>query len=163
MSRGQRWLLGGGLVLVTAGLLFGLLYGWLVGHGTLLVLKDSYGAAVQAAAERNAAGMQAGLKSGQKANYKLVRAVDVHTHLIKMGTVLLLAGLLWPLAGNGKSWRLAGALIASAVIFPLGVFLEIYTHSRIAQGVAGLGAGLTILIFAGMCWKLLFPDPHPPK
>ena len=61
MSRGQSWLLKGGLVLIMGGLLFGLVYGWCVGHGTLLVLKDSYGTAVRAAAERNTVGMQAGL------------------------------------------------------------------------------------------------------
>ena len=163
MSRGQSWLLKGGLVLIMGGLLFGLVYGWCVEHGTLLVLKDSYGTAVRAAADGNAEEMKAGLATGSEANYKLVRAVDVHTHFIKMGTVLLLAGLLWPLVGDGKALTIAGAMIGGAVIFPFGVFLEIYTHSLIGQGVAALGAGLAILSFAGICWKLLFPGPQPTK
>ena len=154
MSRGQKRLVTGGLLLITVGLMFGLVYGWLVEHGTLLVLKESYGAALRAAAAGDAAEMRSGAQAGQEANYRLVRAVDVHTHIIKMGTVVLLAGLLWPLLGSAKKTSVAFGLMGGAVVFPLGVFLEIYMRSMAAQAVAAMGAVAAILSFSDFCRRL---------
>lgn len=159
MSREQNWLVTGGLLLITAGLVFGLVYGWLVEHGTLLVLKESYVAALRAAATGNTTEMRSGAQAGQEANYRLVRAVDVHTHIIKMGTVVLLAGLLWPFLGSAKKTSVAVGLVGGAVVFPLGVFLEIYTHSVAAQAVAASGAGLALLSFGDFC-RRLFSRPQ---
>jgi hypothetical protein len=163
MNREQKWLVTGGLLLITVGLVFGVVYGWLVGHGTLLVLKESYGSALRAAAGGDAAEMRSGAQAGQEANYRLVRAVDVHTHIIKMGTVVLLAGLLWPLLGSARKTRVALGLIGGAVVFPLGVFLEIYTHSMAAQAVAAIGAAVAILSFGDFCRRLLSPAQDSAK
>ena len=163
MSREQKWLVTGGLLLITAGLVFGLVYGWLVEHGTLLVLKESYGAALRAAAAGDASEMRSGAQAGQEANYRLVRAVDVHTHIIKMGTVVLLAGLLWPLLGSARKTSVALGLMGGAVVFPLGVLLEIYTHSTAAQAVAATGVGLALFSFGDFCRRLFSAEKDSSK
>ncbi len=154
MNREQKWLVAGGLLLITVGLVFGVVYGWQVKHGTLLALKESYGSALRAAASGDAAQMRLGAQAGQEVNYRLTRAVDVHTHIIKMGTLVLLAGLLWPFLGGARKRSAALGLMGGAIVFPLGVFLEICTHSIAAKAVAAIGAAVAILSFGDFCRRL---------
>jgi len=157
MSGCQRLLIVAGLTLVTAGLLFGFVYGFVVEHGTLLVLKEAYGASLRNAAAGDWEASRFAFASGRFANYILVRAVDVHTHLIKMATLVLLLGLLWPLIRSRASSR-AAAFVLGAVLFPAGVFAEIYTTSIMAKGLAALGAGIAILSLAAIFRGLLRPS-----
>jgi hypothetical protein len=109
-----------------------------------------------AAAERNARELEATLATAQAQNYEYVRAIDVHTHLIKMASVAILIGLIFSLVqwDERQRYALAVLLISSAVIFPLGVFAEIFSRSLVPQAIAAAGALLAIaslsLILVGL-------------
>lgn len=150
MLTGQKVLIVGGLLVSILGLCFGLVYTYLVDHQTLLVLKEDYQGAYVAAARRDSQGMQETLRETRRANYQNVRAIDVHTHLIKMASVVILVGLIFPFIRwpEGARKALAISLFAGAVVFPLGVFAEIFSDSIVPQAVAAGGALLAIASFA---------------
>lgn len=165
MNREQRLLITAGLALVIAGLLFGFVYGYFVQHGTLLVLKESHRAALRSAATGDWGSLRKSLQTGAEINYQLLRAVDVHTHLVKVATWVVLAGLFWPLLGWQKidSRLVALALLGGAVFFPMGVFAEIYTHSVLAKALAAGGATLVILSSARISSLVLRQLENPAK
>lgn len=152
MKSPQRILLVGGLLIIVVGLVYGAAYNWLVGYDTLTTLRESYGAAVWAAASGDEATFGQALARGKQMNYRYVRVVDVHTHLIKVASLVLLLGLLYPLIPDPSKavvrWVLV--LVVGTVLFPLGVFLEIVTSSILAQAVAALGALMVITAFAAL-------------
>lgn len=159
MTAIQRIVLSGGMALTLLGLLFGLVYGLQVGHETLLVLKEPYREAFVAAARSQPERAAAALQQGQTGSYQSVRAVDVHTHWIKMATLVILIGIILPLVGWKEKQKrgLALLLLAGAFFFPLGVFLEIFSRALLPQALAAGGAVVSIaavlLIFAGLLRK----------
>ena len=152
MKSPEKVLLGGGLLLLVAGLLFGAGYGYVVQHQTLLVLRESYRDLLASSAAGDAAGAQAALAQAQRMNYAYVRAVDVHTHMIKLASVVLLVGLMYPLVALSDTARrrLAILFLAGSWLFPAGVFTEIFSHRLLPQALAAGGALLVVASLAGI-------------
>jgi hypothetical protein len=150
MTASQRWLIFSGLALVTAGMVFGFVYTYAVDHQTLPLLREAYRDAFTGAAAHDALASQAALEQAGVMNYRYVRIVDVHTHVIKLATVLLLAGLVYPLVGWSEKTKKVAALcfVAGSVIFPTGVFAEIFSRSMVPKAAAAGGALLVIVSFA---------------
>lgn len=150
MTTPQRWMILGGLAVFLLGLGFGVVHTFLVDHETLLRVKEDYRSAFMAAAEGKDGEAQVALEEAKTANYNFVRSIDTHTHLLKMASVVILIGLILPLVSWTEKTKLALALalLGSAVIFPLGVFGEIFSHSLFPQAVAAGGALLAIGSFS---------------
>lgn len=147
LTRPQRWLLVGGFLVVLLGLVYGLVYTFLVDHQTLPRLREPYRALFVAAAEKDVGGLESALAAAQAQNYEYVRAIDVHTHLIKMASLAIMIGLIFSVVqwDERQRYALAVLFLSSAVIFPLGVFAEIFSRSLIPQVVAAGGALLAIV------------------
>jgi len=152
MNSPEKTLLTGGMLLLVAGLLFGAVYGYLVQHETLLVLRESYRTLLAASAAGDQSATQAALERARRMNYVYVRAVDVHTHLIKMASVVLLIGLVYPMVAFSERARraLAALFLAGAWLFPLGVFAEIFWQGLLPQMLAAAGASAAIAALAGI-------------
>lgn len=163
MTASQRWLIFSGLVLAATGMIFGFVYTYAVDHQTLPLLREAYREAFTAAAANDATASQAALERAGAMNYKYVRIVDVHTHIIKLATVLLLAGLVYPLvAWSEKIKKLAAVcFVAGSLIFPSGVFLENFSSSLVPKAAAGAGALLAIVSFAVILLGLFRGLSHP--
>jgi hypothetical protein len=152
MKSPEKALLAGGMLLLVAGLLFGAVYGYLAQHETLLVLRESYRTLLTASAAGDQPAVQAALERARRMNYVYVRAVDVHTHLIKMASVVLLIGLLYPFVALSERARraLAALFLAGAWLFPAGVFAEIFVSGLVPQALAAAGAAAAIAGLAGI-------------
>jgi hypothetical protein len=83
-----------------------------------------------------------------------VRQVDAHGHWIGLGLLLLILGIAFDRVGFGERARiyLAIALLAGAVIFPLGVLLETWNRGMGPQAIAVVGSGLVIIGLSGTAW-----------
>lgn len=160
MNGPQRMLIRAGLLLIAAGILLGFGHGLMVRYKTFPVLQ--YRAHRTAATLSSQNGPSELIQAAEHQSYTYTRAIDAHTHLIKVATVLLLFGLVYPLCSlSEKRRRVLGMMfLAGNCLFPLGVFAEIYIQGRSAQALSALGALLVILSFAGMLWGLLNPAPH---
>lgn len=150
MTASQRWLIFSGLALAGAGMVFGFVYTYAVDHQTLPLLREAYRDAFTAAASNDAGSSQAALERAGAINHKYVRLVDVHTHVIKLAIVILLAGLVYPLVGlSEKTKKLAACcFVVGSLIYPLGVFAEVSSASLVPKVAAGGGALLVIASFA---------------
>ncbi|HSA93319.1 MAG TPA: hypothetical protein VLE48_09940 [Terriglobales bacterium] len=152
MKSPEKVLLGGGMLLLVAGLLFGAAYGYLVEHQPLLVLRESYRDLLASSAAGDVAGAQAALTQAQRMNYAYVRAVDVHTHTLKLANVILLVGLFYPMVALSEVMRrrLAILFVAASWLFPAGVFAEIFSPGILPQALAAAGAALAVASLAGI-------------
>lgn len=161
MSRPQKTLIVGGLLVVLLGLVYGMVYNFVVEHKTLPRLREQHRSVFVAAAEGNEEQVRNAFQHAKSANYRYVRAIDVHTHLIKMASVAILLGLVFSVVRWDEKQRFALAVLflASAVVFPLGVFAEIFSTSVIPQGVAAGGALLAIASLAFILWGLVGGPP----
>jgi hypothetical protein len=157
ISRTQQWMLAGGLLLAVLGILFGFTYAYRVQHQTLLVLRESYSKGFVAAAQNEPIAADRALQQARLANYRYGRIVDVHTHIIKLASVLLLGALLCPLiaASEARKRALAVLFAVGACVFPAGVLAEVFWPGRTPQAMAAAGALLVIFSFAGMTLGLL--------
>jgi uncharacterized membrane protein YgdD (TMEM256/DUF423 family) len=130
--------------------LFGALYAYRVEHQTLLTMRESYRGAFLAAAKGELRRGQALLGQAEEMNRRRVRHIDAHTHFIKLSTLVLLIALAYPVIGFAQRTRaaLATGLLAGAVLFPAGVFLQVYSGSVLFRALAAFGALLAIACFA---------------
>lgn len=160
MSGPQRVLIMAALLLIAAGILLGFGHGLMVRYGTFPVLQ--YRAQRTAASLNSQNGPRDLVQAAEHQSYAYTRVIDAHTHLIKVATVLLLFGLVYPLCSlQEKRKRSLGIMfLAGNCLFPLGVFAEIYVHGRSAQVLAALGALLVIVSFSGLLWGLWSPAAH---
>ncbi len=147
MSGAERWLVLAALACMLGASLYGAIHGRAHGDETRLVLREQYAPAFLAAARGDVASAQALLARGQARQVAVGRAVSVHAHLGNLGVLLLLAGLVLPLTGWGRRGRqvVAAGLIAGAVLYPLGIHLQIGALGiAIPRAIAGAGALLTL-------------------
>ena len=171
MTNWQTRLVLTGLILVFAGFLFGLAFSLSVDHQPRLVAHEAY----EPVFEQIGTGVSEEMWRGTAAAISQVsiahrRAAAVHGHLTNMGIVLMLVGLLAPLlamardraqeagAAGGKeggagSALLAG-LVASAIVYPMGLFLQFLRFTLAGEIVAALGAVGVITCLAGFYLRL---------
>ena len=160
MSGPQRMLIRAALLLIAAGILLGFGHGLMVRYNTFPVLQyRAYGTAATLSSKDGPSEL---IQAARHQSYTYTRMIDAHTHLIKVATVLLLLGLVYPLCSVSEQRKrvLGMTFLIGNCLFPLGVFAEIYIQGRSAQALAAIGALLVIASFAGMLWGLLNPAPH---
>jgi hypothetical protein len=152
MTRSGRFLVIGGLLLAVWGMTYGLYYAVFVEHQTLDTIGGSLAGAFVHAAEQASQQSQASMQAYASANYVYVRQVDAHGHWIGLGLLLVVLGIAFSRVGFSESARmaLASALIAGAILFPLGVLLETVMQGSIPKAVAVLGSALVIASLAGI-------------
>lgn len=152
MTSARKIFLLGGLVLAGLGMAYGLWYAVAVEHQTLESLGGALTCAFEAAAQHDSAGAESMLARYRQTKYAYDRQVDVHSHILGLAILLIVLGL----AGDRINFaertisRLAMALLAGSVLFPLGVLLETITGGPIPQALAVLGSAAVILSLLGL-------------
>jgi hypothetical protein len=152
MSGTRRLLILGGIALALWGMGYGLWYAVFAEHQALEGIGASLATGFSAAAERNTMGAQAALERYKEAKYRYDRQVDVHGHWIGLGMLLIVLGIGYERIGFSPRTKilLALGLLSGAVLFPLGVLLETFSHGAFPQAVAIAGSGLVIVSLAGI-------------
>ena len=150
MSRSRRMLIVGGLVLVLWGMAYGLFYAVFVEHQTLDQLGTSLAAGFARAAERNLPAAHVALDAYAQGNFVYVRQVDVHSHWIGLGMLLIVLGIAFDRVSFDERNRfyLALAFLLGAAAFPLGVMLETMNRGPGPKIMAIVGSGLILLALA---------------
>jgi hypothetical protein len=149
VRRSQYVLAVAGLALSVWAMSYGFYYAVWVEHQTLEQIGASLAGAFQHAATREMALSRASLAEYARAKYVYTREVDAHSHWIGLAMVLLALAALWDRLGFSERTRgwIAGALIAGACGFPLGVLLQNHLSAPVGQGIAVAASALLILAF----------------
>jgi hypothetical protein len=152
MTRSGRLLVIGGLLLAVWGMTYGLYYAVFVEHQTLDTIGGSLTNAFVHGAEQASQKSQTSMQAYASATYIYVRQVDAHGHWIGLGLLLVVLGIAFSRVGFSESARmgLASALLAGAILFPLGVLLETAIQGSLPKAVAILGSALVIASLAGI-------------
>jgi hypothetical protein len=157
MNAARKVLIFGGLILATFGMLYGLHYALFVEHQTLDRMGGSLAAAFVYAAEGHLPESQSALENYASTKYDYVRQVDSHSHWIGLAMLLIVMGTIFDRVTFGdrvKFW-IAIALLAGAVVFPLGVMLQTFCHSAFfASTLALLGSASVTIALAAVAWGL---------
>lgn len=124
----------------------GAIFAFSVEHETLLKLREQYESAFVSAAANDLETASASLQHAEKLNYRYVRMIDSHTHIIKLSTLLLLVSLLIPGLGwrSNTQWGFALTLATGSILFPSAILLQVYVDGILFKAIAGLGALMVI-------------------
>ena len=146
MSGSRRLLIIGGIALAIWGMGYGLWYAVFAEHQALDNIGASLAKSFAAAADRNPALMESSLGQYREAKYVYERQVDVHGHWIGLAMVLIVLGIGFDRVNFAERFKmfLALGLLVGAVVFPLGVLLQTWSHGEMARAVAVVGSGLVI-------------------
>lgn len=152
MSRAQRLLICGGIALALWGMSYGMWYAVFGEHQALNGIGVSLASGFSAAASRNPVAAQASLDQYREAKYNYDRQVDVHGHWIGLAILLIVLGIGYRRVGFSEriAFLLALGLFLGAVIFPLGVLLQTFSHGPLPRAVAIVGSALVIASLAGI-------------
>jgi hypothetical protein len=146
MTGARKLLIIGGLVLATAGMLYGLYYALCVEHQTL----DGMGAALTGAfvhaADRHLLESRAAIDEYARTKYVYVRQVDVHSHSIGLAMLLIVLGIAFDHIAFAERTRLciAAVLLTGSIVFPLGVWLQTTVQGPLPSVLAIVGSALVI-------------------
>jgi hypothetical protein len=157
MSSARKLLLGGGIGLAALGMLYGLHYAIFVEHQTLDRMGGSLAQAFLSAAQRNTIEAHGAIDAYASTKYDYVRQVDVHSHWIGLGMVLIVLGVVLDNVAFGPQARMwiAVALVAGSFVFPLGVILQTLTHgAALASAFAILGSAAVTSALGAVVWGL---------
>ena len=161
MSGARQLLILGGIALALLGMSYGLWYAVFTEHQELGSIGAALTSAFSAAAERNSIAAEDSLKQYKEKKYVYDRHVDVHGHWIGLAMLLIVLGIGFDRIGysNKMKFLLALSLLLGAVIFPLGVMLQTFSHGPGPQAVAIAGSALVIASLAGI--TIGFAQGHP--
>jgi len=150
MSAARRLLIAGGIALALLGMIYGAWYAVFAEHQELDGIGKSLTASFSATARGDAAGAEAALKQYKELKYSYDRHVDVHGHWIGLAMVLIVLGFAFDQVRFEKKAKMALArcLIAGALLFPLGVLLQTFSHGYWPRAVAVAGSALVIASLA---------------
>ena len=155
MSPARTILIVGGITLAALGMLYGLHYAIFVEHQTLDRMGSSLAQAFVHAAERNPSSARDAVDAYASTKYDYVRQVDVHSHWIGLGMVLIVLGIAFEqlgFSGRSQIW-IAGALLAGSFLFPLGVILQTVKHGAVfASALAIFGSATVTIALAAVVW-----------
>ena len=155
MSSARKLLLVGGLSLATLGMLYGLHYAVFVEHQTLERMGASLAQAFASASQRDTVAAHGSIDSYASTKYDYVRQVDVHSHWIGLGMLLIMLGAAFDgvaLSGRMKTW-LAAALVTGSFVFPMGVILQTVSHGAVyASSLAIFGSAIVTAALAAVAW-----------
>jgi hypothetical protein len=163
MNTAQKVLVFGGLTLATFGMLYGLYYALFVEHQTLDQMGGSLASAFAHAAEGHLPEADSAVESYASTKYDYVRQVDVHSHWIGLGMLLVLMGTIFDHVAFSLRVRvwIAAALLAGAFVFPLGVLFQTFSHGAFfASASAVLGSMLVTIGLAAVVWGLAMKNPE---
>jgi hypothetical protein len=155
MANSRKLLVLGGMALAALGMLYGLYYAVFVEHQTLDQMGGSLAQAFASAAARDVAQSQTALEAYAGMKYDYVRQVDAHSHLIGLGMLLVLLGVLFGRVNFSEAIRQAIAicLLAGSALFPLAVILQTYHHGAfVFKALAVVGPGLVIFGLTTTAW-----------
>jgi hypothetical protein len=164
MNTAQKVLIFGGLTLATLGMLYGLYYALFVEHQTLDRMGGSLTAAFVYAAEGHLPDADSSIEAYASAKYDYVRQVDVHSHWIGLGMLLMLMGAIFDQAAFSVRMRfwIAVSLFSGAFVFPLGVLLQTLSHGAfVASALAILGSVLVTIALGAVAWGLAVKGGSP--
>ena len=146
MDNSLRYFILTALLLIFVSSSAGVIYAFSVEHETLLKLREQYESAFSAAAVNNLKDAGSSLRQAEKLNYRYVRMIDAHTHIIKLATLLLVFSLLISnYASHSKiQGRITTTMTAGSILFPAGVLMQVYAAGFLFNVVAATGALLII-------------------
>lgn len=156
MTDPERWVVTLGLVLFIGGLAGSLTYTQVVNHRTYPELTAQFGQGFERLARGEPTEARREMMKAKLASYRHVRASDAKTHLLKVSALVILVGVLLPLipwSSRTIHWS-SGILLVGTVLFPLGLFWEVFSRALIPQLVAGLGALMVFLSFSGFLYGI---------
>ena len=155
MSSARKILLVGGLCLAAFGMLYGLHYAVFVEHQTLDRMGVSLAQAFTSASQRETIAAHGAIDAYASTKYNYVRQVDVHSHWIGLGMLLIVLGAAFDgveLSGRMKTW-LATALVTGSFVFPMGVILQTVSHGAIyASSLAIFGSAIVTAALVAVAW-----------
>jgi hypothetical protein len=155
VSTARKILIVGGITLAALGMLYGLHYAVFVEHQTLDRMGGSLAQAFVHAAERNTRDARAAVDAFASTKYDYVRQVDIHSHWIGLGMVLIVLGIAFEqlgFSGRSQIW-IAVALLAGSFLFPLGVILQTVKHGAVfASALAIFGLATVTIALAAVVW-----------
>jgi hypothetical protein len=155
MSSARKVLVVGGLSLATLGMLYGLHYAVFVEHQTLDRMGASLAQAFASASQRDPVAAHGAVDAYAATKYNYVRQVDVHSHWIGLGMLLIVLGAVFDgvaLSGRMKTW-VAAALVTGSFVFPMGVILQTVSHGAVyASSLAIFGSVIVTAALVAVAW-----------
>ena len=150
MNAARRLLLFGGIALALLGMSYGLWYAVFAEHQELDGIGQSLTKGFSAAAARNSTEAATALQQYRELKYTYDRHVDVHGHWIGLAMLLIVLGIALDRVSFGEPMKmtLAIGLLGGSLLFPLGVWLQTFSHGNGPRGLAAAGAGLVIASMA---------------
>ena len=155
MSTGRTILLVGGITLAALGMAYGLYYAVFIEHQTLDRMGGSLARAFVSAAERNTPEAHGAVDAYASTKYDYVRQVDIHSHWIGLGMMLIVLGVGFEMARFSEQSRIwiAVALLTGSFLFPLGVILQTVKHGAVfASALAIFGSATVTIALAAVVW-----------
>jgi hypothetical protein len=137
------------------GMLYGLHYAAFVEHQTLDRMGGSLAQAFVHAAERNTPSARGAVDTYASTKYDYVRQVDIHSHWIGLGMLLIVLGVAFEQVSfsEGSQIWIAVALLAGSFLFPLGVILQTSRHGAVfASALAIFGSATVTIALAAVVW-----------
>ena len=105
MSSSSKILIVGGLALAAFGMLYGLHYAVFIEHQTLDRMGGALANGFLRVAERQIAEAHASIDSYGRMRYNYVRQVDVHSHWIGLGMLMIVLGVVFDRQGFSEQTR----------------------------------------------------------
>lgn len=152
----SRFLVKSGVLLIIAGMIFGLYYAWqLVSHDEPAVYSAITDATSQIAGG-DVAGAREHITSFKRAQSKIAITAAAHSHAIEFGFLMLLLALIQRFVLLRDEWRLTWArvLTAGAYILPVCVFLATKYGLR-AAAFADISGGLVLIALLAMAFGIV--------
>ncbi len=162
MSAARRVLLFGGMALAIWGMAYGLWYAAFAEHQALNGIGASLADAFTGAAQANRAVVDSSLQQYKQAKYVYERQVDVHSHWTGLAMLLIIMGFCIDHASFRAKWKtlVAWGALLGAVLFPLGVLLQTFSHGEGPRAVAIAGSGIEIACLFLFAFGFLRKQPH---
>ncbi|HEX4542451.1 MAG TPA: hypothetical protein VH114_04720 [Candidatus Acidoferrum sp.] len=154
MSAARRLLILGGIALALLGMSYGMWYAVFAEHQELDGIGKSLATGFSAAAERHPAEADGALRQYRELKYAYDRHVDVHGHWMGLAMLAILLGIAFERVKFSENMRLllALGLLIGALLFPLGVLLQTFSHGAGPRVLAVGGSALVIVSLAGMAF-----------
>jgi hypothetical protein len=150
MSGARKLLIFGGIALAALGMLYGLHYAVFVEHQTLDQMGGSLATGFVQAANRQMVEAHASIDDYAAVKYDYVRQVDLHSHWIGLGMLMIVLGVVFDsvMFSRQTQFLLALAFSIGAAIFPLGVILQTLPHG--AEYASALAIAGSVLVIASL-------------
>ena len=152
MKASRKVLVIGGLLLSAWGMSYGLYYALFAEHQTLETIGSALATSFASASQRKMEASRVNLASYTVTLFDYTRQVDVHSHWIGLGILLMGLGVIFNRVSFGERLRflLALPLLIGSAVFPLGVMLQTMDRGPGPRILASIGAALVTGALAGV-------------